>query len=241
MILYPAIDLKDGKCVRLLRGDMEQATIFNNNPALQAKIFSNQGFSWIHVVDLNGAFSGRAVNESSVQAILDTVDIPIQLGGGVRNIQAIEDWLKRGVSRVVLGTAAVRNPALVQEACMIFPGSIAVGIDARDGNVAIEGWSNQINLAVIDLARKFEDYGVSAIIYTDIDRDGALEGLNIDSTVALAESVNIPIIASGGVSSLKDLRALKKVSSVGIEGVIAGRSIYDGRLDPFEALRLLAT
>ncbi len=239
MILFPAIDLKDGVCVRLLRGDMDNSTIFNTDPAAQAKSFAGQGFSWLHLVDLNGAFEGRPVNGDSVSAILAAVSVPVQLGGGIRDMATIEDWLERGVRRVILGTVAVRDPDLVRAACRRFPGRIAVGIDARDGRVAVEGWAEETEIDVLALARQFEDAGVAAVIYTDIDRDGALQGLNVAATVALANEISIPVIASGGVTSIDDLAALKAASCPGIEGVISGRALYDGRLDPAEALRVL--
>jgi len=240
MILFPAIDLKDGKCVRLLRGDMDQATVFNKNPAAQAGIFCEQGFAWIHVVDLNGAFEGRAVNAVAVQSVLDAVNLPVQLGGGIRTIAAIGGWLERGVARVVLGTAAVRDPGLVREACVQFPGQVAVGIDARGGNVAVGGWAEVSEFTALDLARQFEDAGAAAIVYTDIDRDGALAGLNIEAIADLAAALETPVIASGGVASLADLSALMAVADTGINGVISGRALYDGRLDPAAALALLA-
>jgi phosphoribosylformimino-5-aminoimidazole carboxamide ribotide isomerase len=240
MILFPAIDLKDGQCVRLLQGDMDKATVFNDDPAAQARDFSGQGFAWIHVVDLDGAFEGRAVNAAAVQSVLGAVDLPVQLGGGIRTLAAVEGWLERGVARVVLGTAAVRDPGLVREACTKFPGRVAVGVDARGGNVAVEGWASVSALSALDLARQFEDAGAAAIIYTDIDRDGALTGLNVEATAALATLLQTPVIASGGVASLDDLRALKKVADTGIAGVISGRALYDGRLDPAAALALLA-
>ncbi|MEM7441973.1 MAG: 1-(5-phosphoribosyl)-5-[(5-phosphoribosylamino)methylideneamino]imidazole-4-carboxamide isomerase [Pseudomonadota bacterium] len=240
MILFPAIDLKDGACVRLVRGEMDDATVFNTDPADQARQFRDQGFSWIHVVDLNGAFSGKPVNGSAVESILAAVDVPVQLGGGIRTLERIDTWLQRGISRVVLGTVAVKNPALIREACVAFPGRIAVGIDARDGFVAVEGWAETSTMKALDLALAFEDCGVAAIIYTDIDRDGAMVGANVEATAALASAVSTPIIASGGVSSLDDLRALKDQEASGIAGVISGRAIYDGRIDPAEALRLLS-
>jgi len=240
MILFPAIDLKDGVCVRLLRGDMNAATTFNDDPAAQARKFEQQGFSWLHLVDLNGAFAGKPVNGESVSAILSAVKIPVQLGGGIRDMATIEDWLVRGVRRVILGTVAVRDPDLVRAACHAFPGRVAVGIDARAGKVAVAGWAEETEISAHDLARRFEDAGVAAIIYTDIDRDGALQGVNIPATVALAETVKIAVIASGGVSSLADLEALKATRCPGIEGVISGRALYDGRLDPASALKVLA-
>lgn len=240
MILFPAIDLKDGACVRLLRGDMDIATIFNDDPAAQARLFESQGFSWLHLVDLNGAFAGRQVNGESVSAILAAVKIPVQLGGGIRDMAAIEGWLARGVRRVILGTAAVRDPQLVRDACRAFPGRVAVGIDARGGKVAVEGWAQATELHVHELAARFEDAGVAALIFTDIERDGAMQGVNLAATVALANAVRIPVIASGGVSSLADIEALKAAACPGIEGVISGRALYDGRLDPASALQALA-
>ena len=240
MILFPAIDLKDGVCVRLLRGDMDNSTIFNTDPAAQAESFIEQGFSWLHLVDLNGAFAGRPVNGASVSAILAAVPVPVQLGGGIRDMATIEDWLERGVRRVILGTVAVRDPALVREACRRFPGHVAVGIDARGGKVAVEGWAEETEIEVLALARQFEDAGVAAVIYTDIERDGALEGLNVAATVALANEISIPVIASGGVTSIDDLVALRAANCPGIEGVISGRALYDGRIDPAQALRVLA-
>ncbi|MEE8444498.1 MAG: 1-(5-phosphoribosyl)-5-[(5-phosphoribosylamino)methylideneamino]imidazole-4-carboxamide isomerase [Alphaproteobacteria bacterium] len=232
MILYPAIDLKDGECVRLAQGDMDRVTVFNTDPAAQARAFSEQGFSWLHLVDLNGAVEGRPVNSGAVEAILAAVEIPAQLGGGIRDMATIESWLERGVRRVVLGTVAVRQPELVKEACARFPGRIAVGIDARDGVVAIEGWTESSKVTARDLALSFEDAGAAAIIYTDIERDGVLTGPNVEATVALAEAISTPVVASGGVASLDDLRALKAVASSGIAGVICGRALYDGRIEP---------
>jgi len=240
LILYPAIDLKDGQCVRLLRGDMDQATVFNTDPSAQARAFVTTGFSWIHVVDLNGAFEGVPVNGDAVQGILGAVSLNIQLGGGIRTMETIEFWLSHGVSRVVLGTVALRDPDLVHRACKQFPGQIAMGLDSRGGQVAIEGWAESTDRAVLDVAKEFADAGVAAIIHTDIDRDGVLTGVNVEATAALAQAQSIPVIASGGVASLEDIRALLKVEDTGIEGVIAGRAIYDGRLDPIEALALLA-
>lgn len=240
MILFPAIDLKDGACVRLLRGDMNSATSFNPDPAAQARAFEAQGFSWLHVVDLNGAFAGRPVNGASVSAILAAVKIPLQLGGGIRDMAAIDNWLLRGVRRVILGTVAVRDPDLVRRAARAHPGRIVAGIDARGDQVAVQGWSEAANISVSELAKRFEDAGVAAIIYTDIERDGALGGVNVAATVALARAVSIPVIASGGVASIDDLQALKAANCDGIEGVISGRALYDGRLDPAAAFRVLA-
>jgi phosphoribosylformimino-5-aminoimidazole carboxamide ribotide isomerase len=239
MILFPAIDLKDGACVRLVRGELSKATVFSKDPAAQAKEFEMQGFEWLHVVDLNGAFEGRPVNAAAVETILRSIQIPVQLGGGIRDMATIEAWLARGVARVILGTVAVKNPALVREACRVFPGRVAVGIDARGGRVATEGWAEATELAALDLAKAFEDAGVAAIVHTDIERDGALEGMNVETTAALARAISTPVIASGGVTSLDDLKRLKAVEDAGIVGVIAGRALYDGRIEPGEALRLL--
>ena len=243
MILFPAIDLKDGHCVRLVRGDMEQATVFNTDPAAQARTFAQQGFSWIHVVDLNGAFSGLPENGEAVEQILKATPLRIQLGGGIRTLAQIEAWLDKGVARVVLGTVALREPELVREACRKWPNRVAVGIDARAGRVAVEGWAMSSDVTVLALARQFEDSGVAAIIHTDIDRDGAMQGMNVEATVELARAVSTPVIASGGVTSLDDLRRLKWAKVQGrasnIEGVITGRALYDGRIDPAKALALL--
>lgn len=237
MILYPAIDLKDGNCVRLLRGDMDAATVFGSDPAAQARAFRDAGAEWLHLVDLNGAFEGKPVNAAAVEAILAAIDIPAQLGGGIRDMATIENWLERGLTRVILGTVAVENPELVREAADAFPGRIAVGIDARAGRVATRGWATETNLKAADLARRFEDAGVAAIIYTDIDRDGAMQGPNIPATEALARAVSIPVIASGGVSKLADLTALAATRV--IAGAISGRALYDGALDLGEALAAL--
>jgi len=239
VILYPAIDLKDGQCVRLLRGDMAAATVFSDDPAAQAAAFEAAGCQWVHLVDLNGAFAGRAVNAAAVEAVLKRVSVPCQLGGGIRDLAAIEGWLAKGLARVILGTVAVRDPALVRGAARAFPGRVAVGIDARGGRVAVEGWAETTDLTALDLARRFEDAGVAAIIYTDIDRDGAMQGPNVAATAALANAVRIPVIASGGVSSLDDLRALKDCGAP-LDGVISGRALYDGRIDVAEAVRVLA-
>ncbi|MBM3608701.1 MAG: 1-(5-phosphoribosyl)-5-[(5-phosphoribosylamino)methylideneamino]imidazole-4-carboxamide isomerase [Alphaproteobacteria bacterium] len=238
MIIYPAIDLKNGECVRLLHGDMDKATVFNTDPAAQARSFESQGFEYLHVVDLNGAFAGQPVNGPAVETILAGVQMPVQLGGGIRNLQTIDYWLSRGVARVIIGTAAVRDPDFVREAARLFPGKIAVGIDARDGFVAVAGWAEVSQLTATELAARFEDAGVSAIIFTDISRDGALKGINIESTLALAQSVRIPVIASGGLASIEDIKKLIEPQNSKIEGVIAGRALYDGRLDPAEALAL---
>jgi phosphoribosylformimino-5-aminoimidazole carboxamide ribotide isomerase len=240
MILYPAIDLKDGACVRLVRGEMEKATVFNIDPADQARAFKAQGFQWLHLVDLNGAFAGRPVNAAAVEAILAAVDIPVQLGGGIRDMATIEAWLERGVARVILGTAALRDPALVRDACRRFPGRVAVSIDARDGYVAVQGWAETSDVRALDLALKFENAGVAAIVYTDINRDGAMGGVNVEATADLAFALTTPVIASGGVSAMSDLEALKLQEHAGIEGVICGRALYDGRIDPAAALRMLA-
>ncbi len=239
MILFPAIDLKDGACVRLVRGEMEQATVFNTDPGAQAKAFRDAGCKWIHVVDLNGAFAGKPVNAGAVEAILSAVDVPVQLGGGIRDIRTIETWLEKGVRRVILGTVALRDPALVKEACKRFPSRVAVGIDARGGRVAVEGWAETSDVTARDLALKFEDAGAAAIIYTDIDRDGVLTGPNVEATAELARALTTPVIASGGVSSLDDLKALMAAASSGIAGVISGRALYDGRIDLRAALDLL--
>ena len=239
MILFPAIDLKDGQCVRLKLGDMDQATVFNDDPAAQALSFEAQGFEWLHLVDLNGAFAGRPVNRTAVEAILGAVKIPVQLGGGIRNLGQIEAWLNQGIRRVILGTVALRNPALVREACRVFPGRIAVGIDAKGGRVAVEGWAETSDLSATDLARRFSDAGVSAIIFTDVDRDGILKGLNIESTLELARAVPIPVIASGGLASMDDIHRLLQPDCRILEGAISGRAIYDGLIDVPEALRLL--
>jgi phosphoribosylformimino-5-aminoimidazole carboxamide ribotide isomerase len=239
MILFPAIDLKDGACVRLVQGEMEAATVFNTDPAAQARSFVAAGCEWIHVVDLNGAFAGRPVNAQAVAAIVSAAPVPVQLGGGIRDMATISQWLDQGVRRVILGTVALRDPALVKEACRRFPGRIAVGIDARGGRVAVEGWAETSDVTARDLALKFEDAGVAAIIYTDIDRDGLLQGPNVEATAALAQALTTPVIASGGVSSLEDLKAIKARASSGIAGVISGRALYDGRIDLTAALALL--
>ena len=239
MILFPAIDLKDGQCVRLKLGDMDQATVYNADPAAQAKAFESQGFEWLHVVDLNGAFAGASVNGDAVDAILQATKNPVQLGGGIRTLAHIEAWLAKGLSRVILGTVAVRDPALVVEACKRFPSKVAVGIDAKGGKVAVEGWAEASTLGVIELAKKFEGAGVAAIIYTDIDRDGILAGINWESTLQLAEAVSIPVIASGGLASIADVVRMTMPDAQKLEGAISGRALYDGRIDPAEALSLL--
>jgi phosphoribosylformimino-5-aminoimidazole carboxamide ribotide isomerase len=239
VILYPAIDLKEGRCVRLLRGEMAAVTVFNEDPAAQARSFIDKGCEWLHVVDLDGAVAGKPVNVPAVEAILAAAPVPVQLGGGMRDIAAIETWLAKGIQRAILGTAALRNPDLVREACRQFPKRIAVGIDARDGFVAIEGWSTTSTVRAIELGLRLEDAGVAAIIYTDINRDGAMTGVNVESTVELAWALTTPVIASGGVASLDDLRALKAESEAGIEGVICGRALYDGRIDAGAAVKLL--
>lgn len=238
MILYPAIDLKAGACVRLLRGEMDQATVFNEDPAAQARAFAAAGAEWLHVVDLDGAFAGRPENAAAVEAILSAVSIPVQLGGGVRDIGALEGWLAKGISRVILGTAAVRDPAFVKAAAKAHPGRVAVGIDARGGKVAVEGWAETTGEEATDLAKAYEGAGVAAIIYTDIERDGAMQGPNVAATAALARAVSIPVIASGGVSSLDDLRALRDCGAP-LDGAISGRALYDGRIDLAEAMALL--
>jgi phosphoribosylformimino-5-aminoimidazole carboxamide ribotide isomerase len=241
LTLYPAIDLQDGRCVRLRRGAMDDATVYGDDPAAQARAWQTAGFSWLHVVDLNGAFAGHPVNADAVRAILRNVTIPVQLGGGIRDLAAIEAWLAAGVRRVILGSAAARNPALVIDACRAFPGRIAVSIDARDGRVAIEGWAETSALTVGELAARFENAGVAAIIYTDISRDGMLTGVNVEQTVALARIVTTPVIASGGVGGLADIKVLRDIADgTGIEGVIVGRALYDGRVDPVAALTLAA-
>ncbi|MEM1038147.1 MAG: 1-(5-phosphoribosyl)-5-[(5-phosphoribosylamino)methylideneamino]imidazole-4-carboxamide isomerase [Pseudomonadota bacterium] len=239
MILFPAIDLKSGECVRLKLGDMDQATVYNTDPGAQAKAFQDQGFTHLHVVDLDGAFAGEAVNGTAVDAILAATTNPVQLGGGIRTLADIERWLDKGLARVILGTVAVRNPELVKEACARFPEQVAVGIDAKGGRVAVEGWAETSELTVIDMAARFEDAGVSAIIYTDIDRDGVLAGINWDSTLALAASTSIPVIASGGLASMQDIKRMCQPDAAVLEGAISGRALYDGRLDPALALQTL--
>jgi phosphoribosylformimino-5-aminoimidazole carboxamide ribotide isomerase len=236
MILYPAIDLKDGRCVRLLRGDMDAATVFNDDPADQARRFEAAGFSWLHVVDLNGAVEGRSANADAVRAILAAVTVPVQLGGGIRTFEAVAGWLEAGVRRVILGTAAVRDPALVQRAGAAFPGQVVVGIDTRDGMASVDGWMTSSDVGAVDLARRFEDAGVAALIVTDIARDGALGGVNVEATGALADAVSTPVIASGGVSGAGDIRALKAWPGRPIAGAVLGRALYEGRLTPADAL-----
>jgi phosphoribosylformimino-5-aminoimidazole carboxamide ribotide isomerase len=240
VILFPAIDLKDGACVRLVRGDMASATIFNRDPAAQARHFADAGFTWLHVVDLDGAVAGCSRNGAAVAAIRDAVDLPIQLGGGIRDRTAIERWLALGIDRVVLGTAALRDPELVRDAAAAHPGRIVVGIDARNGQVAVEGWVETTEVGVVEIGRRYADCGVAAIIYTDIARDGALCGIDVKAVAEVAREVRLPVIASGGVASLDDIAALKACEADGIAGVICGRALYDGRIDPAAALRLLA-
>ena len=239
MILFPAIDLKDGLAVRLQQGDMARATVFNRDPAAQAHAFEQQGFRHLHVVDLDGAFAGKPMNGAAVERILETVGLCVQLGGGIRDMKTIDGWLGKGVNRVIIGTAAVRDPALVKEAAKKYPKRIAVGLDARDGKVAVEGWAEQSELTVLDIARRFEDAGVAAIVYTDVARDGMLQGINWGATIALAEAISIPVIASGGLASIKDIQRMTKPDARKLEGAIAGRALYDGRLDAGEALRVI--
>ncbi len=239
MILYPAIDLKQGECVRLIHGDMDKATVFNTNPAAQARAFEEQGFEYLHVVDLDGAFAGEPRNAQAVETILKSIKMPVQLGGGIRDMRTIDRWLSKGVSRAIIGTAAVRDPDLVREAARLNPGKIAVGIDARDGLVAVDGWAKVSQITAPELGKRFEDAGVAAIIYTDISRDGVLKGLNIEATLALADAISIPVIASGGLASLEDVERLLMPDCNKLAGAITGRALYDGRLDPAEALRLI--
>jgi phosphoribosylformimino-5-aminoimidazole carboxamide ribotide isomerase len=239
VILYPAIDLKEGRCVRLLRGEMSAATVFNEDPAAQAKSFADAGCRWLHLVDLDGAFAGKPMNAASVEAILKAVKVPAQLGGGIRDLATIEAWLREGIARVILGTAALTNPDLVKEGCRKFPGKVAVGIDARGGKVAVEGWAKTSEMTALDLARRVEDAGAAAIIFTDIDRDGALAGVNVAATAALARALKTPVIASGGVAAIDDIAALKAHEGDGIAGAIMGRALYDGRIDLKAALALV--
>ena len=239
MILFPAIDLKEGRCVRLIQGDMAQATVFNDDPAAQAEAFARQGFAWLHVVDLDGAFAGRPMNAAAVEAILRRVTIPVQLGGGIRDLRTVEGWLAKGIARVIIGTAAVRDPDFVREAARLHPGRIAVGIDAKDGCVAVEGWAETSSMTAEDLGRRFEDAGVAAIVYTDVTRDGMLKGINWDATIALADAISIPVIASGGLASIDDVRTMTEPRARKLEGAITGRALYDGRLDGAEALAML--
>jgi phosphoribosylformimino-5-aminoimidazole carboxamide ribotide isomerase len=239
VILFPAIDLKEGACVRLQQGDMARATVFHRDPAAQAQAFAAQGFDYLHVVDLDGAFAGKPMNAAAVESILAATRMPLQLGGGIRDIATVEAWLDKGVTRVIIGTAAVRDPVLVKDAARRFPGRVAVGLDARDNKVAVQGWAETSELSALDIARRFEDAGVAALIYTDISRDGLLTGLNLDATIALAEAVSIPVIASGGLASLDDVRALLQPRAAKLAGAIAGRALYDGRLDAAAALALL--
>ena len=240
VIIYTAIDLKNGECVRLVRGDMAQATVFNHDPAAQARTFAQQGFTHLHVVDLDGAFAGKPMNAQAVERILAAVTMPVQLGGGIRDMKTVSGWLDKGVARAIIGTAAVRDPDFVREAARLYPGRIAVGIDARDGRVAVDGWAKTSDVSALELGRRFEDAGVAAIVYTDIARDGVLKGLNMEATLALAAAVAIPVVASGGLASIDDVRRLLAPDCARLAGVIAGRALYDGRLDPGEALAVLA-
>ena len=239
MILFPAIDLKNGQCVRLQQGDMARATVFSDDPAAQAKAFETQGFEYLHVVDLDGAFAGKPMNAQAVESMLKVVKFPVQLGGGIRDLATVEAWLSKGIRRVIIGTAAVRNPQLVKDAAKKFPGRVAVGLDARDGMVAVEGWAEASTVTALDIAQRFEDAGVAAIIFTDIARDGMLQGLNLDATIALADKISIPVIASGGFASIDDVKALLTPRAKKLEGAISGRALYDGRVDPAEALTLI--
>jgi phosphoribosylformimino-5-aminoimidazole carboxamide ribotide isomerase len=239
VILFPAIDLKEGLAVRLQQGDMARATVFNRDPAAQARAFEQQGFKYLHIVDLDGAFAGKPMNGAAVEAILGAVKIPLQLGGGIRDMATVEGWLGKGVARVIIGTAAVRDPALVKDAARAHPGRVAVGLDARDGKVAVEGWAETSELSALDIARRFEDAGVAVIIYTDVARDGMLKGLNLEAAIALADAISIPVIASGGLASIDDVRALLAPGAQKLEGAIAGRALYDGRLDATAALAVL--
>jgi phosphoribosylformimino-5-aminoimidazole carboxamide ribotide isomerase len=239
VILFPAIDLKNGACVRLEQGDMARATVFSNDPAAQARSFETQGFEYLHVVDLDGAFAGKPMNAQAVEAMLATVKMPVQLGGGIRDLKTVEAWLGKGIARVIIGTAAVRDPALVKQAAKAFPGQVAVGLDARDGKVAVEGWAETSQVTALEIAQRFEDAGVAAIIFTDIARDGLLKGLNLEATIALAEAISVPVIASGGLASIDDVKALLTPAAKKLAGAISGRALYDGRLDPAEAMALI--
>ena len=239
MILFPAIDLKNGQCVRLEQGDMTRATVFNLDPAEQARAFASQGFEYLHVVDLDGAFAGKPVNADAVERMLKAVTMPVQLGGGIRDLKTVEAWLRKGIARVIIGTAAVRDPVLVKEAAKAFPGRVAVGLDARDGKVAVQGWAETSEVTALEIAQRFEDAGIAAIIFTDIARDGLLKGLNLDATIALAGRISIPVIASGGFASIDDVKALLAPRAKKLAGAIAGRALYDGRLDPVQALTLI--
>ena len=241
MILFPAIDLKEGLAVRLEQGDMDRATVFHRDPAAQAHAFEQQGFEYLHIVDLDGAFAGKPMNGSAVDRILETIKIPLQLGGGIRDTATVEAWLEKGVTRVIIGTAAVRDPPFVKQAARDYPGQIAIGLDARAGRVAVEGWAQTSDLSVLDIARRFEDVGVSAIVFTDIARDGMLQGLNLDATITLADAISIPVIASGGLASIEDVQALLAPRAKRLAGAIVGRALYDGRLDASAALRLIRT
>ena len=239
MILFPAIDLKNGQCVRLEQGDMARATVFNLDPAAQARSFATQGFEYLHVVDLDGAFAGKPVNADAVERMLKTVAMRVQLGGGIRDLKTVEAWLGKGIARVIIGTAAVRDPAFVKQAAKTFPGRVAVGLDARDGKVAVEGWAETSEVTALEIAQRFEDAGVAAIVFTDIARDGLLKGLNLDATIALADSISIPVIASGGLASIEDVKAMLMPRAKKLAGAIAGRALYDGRLDPAQAQALI--
>jgi phosphoribosylformimino-5-aminoimidazole carboxamide ribotide isomerase len=239
VILFPAIDLKNGQCVRLEQGDMARATVFNLDPAAQAKSFAAQGFEYLHVVDLDGAFAGKPVNAHAVEAMLKAINMPVQLGGGIRDLKTVEAWLDKGITRVIIGTAAVRDPELVKNAATKFPGRVAVGLDARDGKVAVEGWAETSQVTALEIAKRFEDAGVAAIIFTDIARDGLLKGLNLEATIALADAISIPVIASGGLASIEDIKAMLTPRANKLAGAIAGRALYDGRLDPAAALALI--
>ena len=240
MILFPAVDLKNGQCVRLEQGDMARATVFNLDPAAQARSLAAQGFEYLHVVDLDGAFAGKPMNALAVEAMLNAVTMPVQLGGGIRDLKTVEAWLDKGIARVIIGTAAVRDPALVKQAAKSFPKKVAVGLDARDGKVAVQGWAETSELSALDIARRFEDAGVAAIVYTDVTRDGMLKGINWDATIALADAISIPVIASGGLASVEDVKKLTEPRASKLEGAITGRALYDGRLNGPEALRMIS-